>query len=741
MLFILFPVDHSFGKEIENKPGQLIRVGVFDNPPVAFKDDDGQWRGISIDVLQAIANDEGWVLEFVPGSFSSLLNKFDERQIDIISMMAYSTERANKYTFTSNSLISNWGLIYSRTDFKIGSLLDLQGKRVAVMQNNIHDRAFRKLAKEFDLEIEIIELANFSDVMDSVSAGEADAGVVNRLFGALNSKKHQLVETGIIFNPINIHYAALDSRYSVILDVIDQHLIKLKSDKDSAYYNAIHRWMNPSEKHEFPQWLIWFIIGLFAVITLMIGLAMLLRKQVTVRTQELQLEVNERRLAQSQLNKLAYYDSLTDLPNRTSLIENIKTTVAGARRRNCKCAVLFIDIDRFKTINDSLGHEAGDQLIIHVAKQLQACLRDGDTINRFGGDEFVAILQDVYESADIHSVTDRMLKCLRAPIDIGVTEIYSSVSIGIALYPDDDDKGNGLLKYADAAMYHAKEKGGDNYQFYNAGLTQRVHDRLKLETRLRHALERDEFFLHYQPIFNLATQKPVGVEALIRWQDPDLGLIPPDHFIPLAEETGLIVPIGQWVMEHACTQVHEWEKRGLGPLYVAVNIASRQLEQKHFYSNVMTALHNSGLNAQQLKLEVTERMFLNFTDNVRETLTQFRSEGVQLSIDDFGTGYSSLSYLKKLPIDTLKIDRSFITGIPENTDDVQIAKTIVTMAHGMGMDVVAEGIETEDQLNFLKSLGCEQGQGYYLFRPQPADEIETWLKNIAFSYIIKIASN
>lgn len=732
MLFFLLPVDHSFGNEIENKPGQLIRVGVLDNPPVSFKDEDGKWRGISIDILQTIANDEGWVLEFVPGSFSSLLNKFKEHQIDIISGMGYSNERAKKYTYNTIPIISNWGVIYSRTDVKIGSLLDLQDKRIAVMRENIHDRAFRKLVQEFDLKVEIVEVENFSDVLESVGAGKADAGVVNRLFGALNAEKYQIVETGIIYNPINMHYVSLEARYSVILDVIDQHLNVLKSDKDSAYYDAIRRWMNPSENHEFPQWLLWFIVGLFSVITVMVGLAILLRKQVAVRTQELQLEVNERRLAQSQLNKLAYYDSLTDLPNRTSLIENIKVTVAGARRRNCKCAVLFIDIDRFKTINDSLGHEAGDQLIIHVANQLKACLRDGDTINRFGGDEFVAILQDVYEPADIYSVTDRMLKCLRTPVDIGVTEIYSSVSIGIALYPDDDDKGDDLLKYADAAMYHAKEKGGDNYQFYNAGLTQRVQDRLKLETRLRHALERNEFFLHYQPIFNLATLQPVGVEALIRWQDPDLGLIPPDHFIPLAEETGLIVPIGQWVMERACTQVHEWGQQGLGPLYVAVNIASRQLEQKKFYASVKSALHNSGLNAQQLKLEVTERVFLKFTDNVRETLTQFRNEGVQLSIDDFGTGYSSLSYLKKLPIDTLKIDRSFITGIPENTDDVQIATTIVTLAHEMGMDVVAEGIETEDQLNVLKSLGCEQGQGYYLFRPQSADEIEIWLRKADF---------
>jgi len=272
-------------------------------------------------------------------------------------------------------------------------------------------------------------------------------------------------------------------------------------------------------------------------------------------------------------------------------------------------------------------------------------------------------------------------------------------------------------------MYHAKDQGGNNYQFYNQELTQRVQKRLELESRLRQALENKDFQLHYQPIYNIKDRTPIGVEALIRWQDPEKGLIMPDEFIPFAEETGLIIPIGDWVLEQACKQVVEWESQGLGQLLLAVNISSIQFDNGKLYSSVISTLQNTGLAAQQLELEITERMFLNITDNVKETLDKLTHHGVNLSIDDFGTGYSSLSYLKQLPIDTLKIDRSFIIGIPEDKDDVQIAATVVTMAHGLGMDVVAEGIETEEQLQYLNSLNCGRGQGYFLSKPQSAENI------------------
>ena len=716
-------------RDLKNIPGETIRVGVFPNPPVAFKDKQGQWRGISIDTLQAIADEKGWKLKFVENSFAGLLKDFAQDKIDIISMMAYSDKRAKTYTYSKNPLISNWGLVYSQPSSKISSILDLEGKRVGVMKNNIHDRAFRKLAQKFGVNVTIVELATFRDVMKNIQSNKIDAGVANRLFGAINADKYHLVETGIIFNPINMHYSSLNPNNKVVLDMIDEKLLAYKSNKDSAYFQAIRQWLTQNASSTSYRWLIWVALGLISIIILMSGLTVLLRRQVARRTHELQLEVDERREAERKLDELAYYDSLTKLPNRISLLEYLKIAIGRARRKENKMAVLFIDIDRFKTINDTLGHDAGDQLIVEIAKRLQTCLRDDDSIHRFGGDEFVAILQDITDLADIHHVTKRMLKSLNASIQINASEIFSSICIGVSIYPDDDDDTDNLLKYADAAMYHAKDLGGNSCQFYNQELTLRVQERLKLETRLRYALEHDDFILHYQPIYNLNDQKLIGVEALIRWQDSEQGLIMPDNFIPLAEETGLIVPLGEWVLKTACEQVKKWESQGLGNLHLAINVSSMQFDYGKLYSTVMSTLKNSGVNSQQLELEITERMFLNITDNVKETLDKLTNEGVKLSIDDFGTGYSSLSYLKQLPIDTLKIDRSFIMGIPEDKDDVQIAATIVAMAHGLGMDVVAEGIETKEQLQYLNSLNCRRGQGYFLSKPKPVEEITRLLNN------------
>ncbi len=712
---------------VDDKPGQLIRVGVFPNPPVAFKDQQGNWHGISVDVLKAVAQKRGWQLQFVENSFSGLLKDFEQDHIDIIALMAYSEKRAKKYTFSHVPLISNWGLIYKRPDSDITSLLDLQGKRVGVMKNNIHDKAFRRLIRQFGIDVEIVELANFRDVLQHVHDKKVDAGVANRLFGALNANKYNVVETGIIFNPINIHYASLQAANRGVLDAIDKALQQYKSDNDSVYFQAIQRWMNPHNKPFSYQWLLWAVAGLAGIIILMSGITYLLRRQIAKSTYELQQEIEERREAERKLDELAYYDSLTKLPNRVSLLDTLKVAISRARRRNTTLAVLFIDIDRFKNVNDSLGHAAGDQLIVNVAQRLQACLREDDSIHRFGGDEFVAILQDITDITYINHIASRMLQHFSEPVHIENTEVFSSICIGIAMFPDDDSDGEHLLKYADAAMYHAKAQGRNNFQFYNEKLTASVQQRLELETRLRHALERNEFVLHYQPVFDLHRNRPVGVEALIRWQDPDKGLIPPDQFIPLAEETGLILAIGDWVIEEACKQLQQWQQQGLGDLIMAINVSSLQFENDRLFDSVSRALQMTGVKPEQLELEITERMFLDINMHLMNTLDKINAAGVRMSIDDFGTGYSSLSYLKQLPINTLKIDRSFIMGIPQDKDDVQIASTVISMAHGLGMDVVAEGIETIQQLDYLTALDCRRGQGYYLCKPQPADVVSKWL--------------
>ncbi|MFO7602606.1 MAG: EAL domain-containing protein [Gammaproteobacteria bacterium] len=728
LLLFCITAAYASAHELVDRPGQQIRVGVWQNPPVVLQGPDGEWTGISIDILKRIARQKDWQLVFVPGTFAEHLQNLQDHNVDLLSAIAYSSKRAELYDYTHTPIISNWALIYTRTDARIASLLELDRRKVAVMRNNIHARAFHELVKTFEINPSLVEVDNFSDVMLSVQRGQADAGVVNRLYGAVNAEQYGLVETGIIFNPINMHYASPRNQHGAILRAIDLSLGDFKADKNSIYYTSLQHWMGGTTPRPLPAWLPWLVGGLLGSILLMMGLTLLLRRQVANRTRELQIEVDERRMAQQRLDRLAHYDALTGLPNRLSFDESLRTAIATARRRNTRAAILFIDIDQFKTVNDSLGHDAGDQLILHIAHRLKDCLRDGDSLNRFGGDEFVAILQDIQALSDINPVVERMLNSLSAPITIAGEQIYSSASIGIALFPDDGQECDGLLKNADTAMYQAKAQGGNHYEFYNEAFTHKVRARLDLQTRLRHALERNELCLHYQPIFNLDTQIPVGVEALLRWQDPQRGLVMPDEFIPFAEETGLIVPMGEWVIEQACTQVKSWAQQGLGPLYLSVNVSSRQFDHNKLLPVIQAALSRCGLAPQQLVLEITERMFLNITDAVRDTLNHIKAAGLGLSIDDFGTGYSSLSYLKQLPIDTLKIDRSFVTNIPDDKDDAQIATTIIAMAHNLGLKVVAEGIETQQQLEALNSWGCRSGQGYYLARPQPVAALTVWLK-------------
>lgn len=726
-LFLALQLGLAYGNFLDDTTGAVVRVGVWHNPPVILQDQDGEWRGIAIDTLRYVAEQQDWKLQFVPGTFADHLKALDAHQIDLLTGIAYSDKRAERYAFTSEPLISNWGMIYARPDANIHSLLDLKDKRVAVMRNSTHTRAFNELADKFGVKFEPVVCDNYGDVLESVRRGDADAGIVNRLFGAVNANQYRLIETGIVFNPINIYYASPLGEHSALLSGIDKSLVALKLDRGSVYYQALQRWLNQSRSVYLPNWLRWSGVALFVVLMVMLGVTLLLRKQIALRTRELQIEVDERRKTQVLLDRLAYYDSLTGLPNRLSFSNTLKSAIASAQRRNHKVAVLFVDLDRFKTINDSLGHDAGDKLIVQVAERLASCLREEDSINRFGGDEFVAVLPNVVNVTNVDLVCERMLKSMHEPFDIGVTNVYSSVSIGVALYPNDDSTTDGLLKDADVAMYHAKGQGGNNYQFYNAEFTHRVRDRLSLETRLREALNRDEFVIHYQPIFCLRKHVPTGVEALIRWQDPERGMVPPDDFIPLAEETGLIVAMGEWVMRNACLQIKAWEEAGLGSLHLAVNVSSRQFEGNELLSTVSRALRNARLEPQRLELEITERMFLKLTGKVADIFSSLKAEGVQLSIDDFGTGYSSLSYLKQLPIDTLKIDRSFVRDIPEDKDDAQIASTIITMAHGLGLGVVAEGIETDQQYEFLSKLGCDRGQGFHMAKPMPVEEFARWL--------------
>ncbi|MEK7758764.1 MAG: EAL domain-containing protein, partial [Pseudomonadota bacterium] len=399
---------------------------------------------------------------------------------------------------------------------------------------------------------------------------------------------------------------------------------------------------------------------------------------------------------------LANYDTLTDLPNRMLLSQRLGKAIEEAEHSERLVAVLFIDLDRFKIINDTLGHDSGDELLKIVARRLSEAVRPGDTVARYGGDEFVIVLANVAHIDDVTRVANKMLGRLSPAIIIGGRELFVTPSIGITLFPFDNDTSDELLRNADSAMFDAKDHGGNCFRFYTAEMNARAERRLTLETGLRHALERGEFLLHYQPQVDIVSGDIRGAEALIRWQHPDWGLVPPAEFIPLAEETGLILPIGEWVLTEACTQARHWHDAGHAGLRIAVNLSGRQLAQKNLVEIVAATLTRCAVARGMLELEITESLLMQDLERIAATLEALVALGVTVSMDDFGTGYSSLSYLKRLPIDVLKIDQSFVHDIGSDPDDAAIVQAIIAMAHSLGIKVIAEGVETAEQLAFLR---------------------------------------
>jgi predicted signal transduction protein with EAL and GGDEF domain/DNA-binding response OmpR family regulator len=460
-------------------------------------------------------------------------------------------------------------------------------------------------------------------------------------------------------------------------------------------------------------------------------------------------DISERKRAEEQIRRLAYCDSLTGIPNRQAFLEMLERELQRSKVGNKKFAVLFMDLDAFKRINDTLGHNVGDQLLQQVSDRLRDTIRPSDLLSRgdsltregadprpdtnlarLGGDEFTILIPDLDRVEHALNVAHRVKDAMRRPFIIEGNEIFVTASIGISLFPEDGDDCNSLLKFADTAMYHAKNCGKNNAKLYSSSLTMQIMSHVKLEVGLRKALQNDELYLLYQPQLDVRSSEIVGVEALVRWRHAERGIISPTEFIPLAEETGLIVPIGEWVLRTACTQARAWQKLMRRPVRMAVNLSAKQFKDENLSQIVLSALHDTGLDPRLLELELTEGTLMDDAKATLATLEQLRGIGVYLSIDDFGTGYSSMNYLKRFDVRALKIDRSFISGLPQDSENAAITRAIIAMAHGLKMVVVAEGVETGEQLVLLEEYGCDLVQGFYLGRPAPADTVTGMLQSL-----------
>jgi len=445
-------------------------------------------------------------------------------------------------------------------------------------------------------------------------------------------------------------------------------------------------------------------------------------RDLTERNQREEDTRNRRTLFEDEMSHLAQHDALTDLPNRLLLNDRLTQAISIARRNHHQLAMLFLDLDGFKHINDSLGHSVGDKLLQSVAARISACVRKSDTVSRQGGDEFVILLSEVKQAADAAICAAKIISELKREHSIGEHCLRVTVSIGLSSYPTDGEDGETLLKNADTAMYQAKEYGRDNYQFFRPDMGLQAVERQSLEGRLRYALERQELLLHYQPMINLKTGAITSVEALVRWQHPERGLLLPGQFLTIAEDTGMIVAIGQWVLREACWQTREWLDAGLLAVPVAVNISSLEFRSDPFLEGIQGALKNARLDPRYLQLELTETVLMRHAESTACALDQLKAIGVRLAVDDFGTGYSSLSYLTRFPIDAVKVDQSFVRDIVASTDDAIVVSAVISMGKSLKHRVIAEGVETPEQLAFLQAHGCDEGQGYYFSRPLVAQQ-------------------
>ncbi len=450
-------------------------------------------------------------------------------------------------------------------------------------------------------------------------------------------------------------------------------------------------------------------------------------------------DVTERTREKEKLNRLVYYDSLTNLPNKELFIDRLDQVVAHARRKNEIGAVLFLDLDHFKRINDTLGHAVGDQLIKAVSIRLAKTVYESDTVTRIGGASFMVLLPRIEKPEYAENAANKIITAFKTPFIINDHELFTSCSIGMAIFPNDGAESETLLKNADAAMHMAKERGRNRYQLFSSAIANNSFERLVLENSLRHALERNEFQLHYQPQLDIRSGKITGVEALIRWHHPDLGFIPPMEFIPIAEETGLIHPLGEWVIRTACQQKKIWHQQGLKSLKVAFNLSARQFHYANLLELITNIIKEIDLDPSSLDLELTESTIMSHLEETTETLKKLKDMGMNISIDDFGTGYSSLMYLKSFPIDTIKIDKSFVRDVTTDADDRAITQAIISMAHSLKLDVVAEGVETAPQLAFLQSQDCDKMQGFLYSKPLPPTELAALLNDTnGKSFLAKI---
>ena len=844
LIFLLMTQIHEAHTQVNNSPPakKIIDIGYFDTPPLSFKNTDGNPDGFIIDLLNEIAQQEGFEINWEHDDFPRLMTKMKSKQLDALVSTAYSDDRALFLDYSKLNFSNVWGQVFLPTNSNIESLFDLDGKTIALMENDFNGQNFINQCEQFEVKCNIVYGKSYLQVFSMLAQDKVDAAVSNNLVGAEFQEQFNLLASSIVFNPFKVYIASPIGSDQSLINHYDKYMKAWKEDESSFYFQTRQKWTDASPDTSIPFWLIYTILGLILFGMIAVAAAILFKRQVKRRVTELiqrevQLnqiinilphmifandsagniillndyacrflgienydvekkniytilksnprftnlityttssnpfnteievkdsqgsnltlmmskvpysgrndtepamvtvgfDISQAKQYEEEIKYIAHHDSLTGLPNRMLFNDRLKTSLARAKQFNHVGAILYIDIDNFKNINDSQGHKVGDKLIKKVATIIKKCIHPGDTVARQGGDEFVIELPELhtnYEMAEKQAldVSDILINQLKKPILIEEKQYNITASLGLVVYPRDGERPSILLQRADTAMNEAKLLGKNRIHVFEESLETKVIKNHQLENDLRLALKNKEITMVHQPIVDAKTLKMAGSEILLRWEHPTEGMIMPTDFIPIAESAQLILEIGYWTIDQACQQIVKWQTTTDANFFVAVNLSVIQIRDKDFLGKITDLIYKYKIPRNFLEFEVTESILLSESKRSIEIINQLKLMGIKLSIDDFGTGYSSFDYIRKLPLDKIKIDKSFIHDIPNDINSVTIVKTILNMANEMNLEVVAEGVETEAQIKFLQKHNCQLLQGFYFSKPKSVELIQQQFK-------------
>ncbi|WP_049753825.1 EAL domain-containing protein [Alkaliphilus oremlandii] len=710
---------------------EVISVAGDENhPPYEYMDRIGNYKGFNVDIINALSIELGMDIEFIPMNWREALRALENKEVDVIQGMSSTEERKEKYLFTIPTVTNSQSIFVLKDTSIVFGLEDLSGMKVAFQAGDLNEEILADIP-----DITLLPKKDQNEAMDSLINGEADAYVGNRLTGLFYLQKSKNSSTVKI-----VGEQMATSEYGPATYRGNEELVHLfnkgiEAIKSNGTYDKIYeKWFgkdigNGRILNAYLKETILSVFTLSIIFLLFILWNKNLKKEVLKRTMDLENINQELLLEKEKVHNLAYYDGITKLPNRVYLLKILGECIDSANDQKNRFGILNLDLDRFKHINDTLGHHMGDEILKLVGERIGRILKPNNFFARFGGDEFIILVKHIQEDKELIDLANQIIKEMDQPFMLNSHRLFLTTSIGISIYPEGGETLNDLMKNSDIAMYAAKGKGGNQYYIYDKSLSEKQMEALILINQLRNAVDHDELTLFYQPIMNTSTGNIVGVEALLRWYQPGHGMIGPNTFIPLAEETDLIISIGKWVFRNVCAQIKDWIHRGYDVKRVYINVSAKQFQEKGFLESILQALKEAELPPKYIGIEITETVIIQDIDHTIELIKKLKDIGISISIDDFGTGYSNFNYLKEMGVDEIKIDRSFIAETTKNSKKRAITKTIILLAHQLDIAVTAEGVETKEQLEFLRESSCSKIQGFYYSRPVPPEEFEKFLNH------------